>query len=160
MMSNRHVVCGHCGQVNRVAAGRPANKAQCGKCHQALFAGIPIEVDEANFERHVARNEIPILVDVWAPWCGPCRAMAPMFAQAARLLEPELRLLKLNSDEAQSLSAKLGIRSIPTLLLIWNGKILARHAGVMDARRIVQWTKEHLKTVQAAPPDPWPQDIA
>jgi thioredoxin 2 len=149
MMSSRHVVCGRCGQVNRVAAGRPANQAQCGKCHQALFAGTPFEVDEANFERHIQRNDMPILVDVWAPWCGPCRAMAPMFAEAARLLEPELRLLKLNSDEAQSLSAKLGIRSIPTLLLIWKGKILARHAGVMDARRIVHWTQEHLKSIQA-----------
>jgi thioredoxin 2 len=99
------------------------------------------------------RDELPLLVDVWAPWCGPCRAMAPMFAQAAHLLEPELRLLKLNSDEAQTLSVKLGIRSIPTLLLIWRGQILARHAGVMDTHRIVNWAREHLKDVQTATTD-------
>jgi thioredoxin 2 len=148
--SSRHIVCGKCGQVNRVAAGRPANRAECGTCHQALFSGTPIEVDEANFDRHITRNEIPILVDIWAPWCGPCRTMAPMFAEAARLLEPELRLLKLNSHEARSLSARLGIRSIPTLLLIWNGRILARHAGALDTTRIIHWTQEHLKNVQAS----------
>jgi thioredoxin 2 len=152
MEDSRHIVCGHCGQVNRVGANRPANLAQCGKCHQALFAGIPFEVDEATFERHVTRSDIPLLVDVWAPWCGPCRAMAPMFAQAARLLEPELRLLKVNSDEAQSLSGRLEIRSIPTLLFIWNGKVLTRHTGAMDTRRIVDWAREHLKNVRAATP--------
>lgn len=152
MEDGRHIVCGHCGQVNRVAANRPAILAQCGKCHQALFAGIPFGVDEATFERHATRDDIPLLVDIWAPWCGPCRAMAPMFAQAARLLEPELRLLKVNSDEAQSLSAKLEVRSIPTLLLIWKGKILARQTGVMDTRRIVDWALEHLKDAQAAVP--------
>ncbi len=149
MKATRHIVCGHCGQVNRVAGDGPAIRAQCGKCYQALFAGIPFEVDEANFERHVTRNEIHLLVDVWAPWCGPCRAMAPMFAEAARHLEPDLRLLKLNSEEAQSLSARLGIRSIPTLLLMRKGKILARHTGVMDAHRIAHWAQEHRKTSQA-----------
>jgi thioredoxin 2 len=138
-------------QVNRVAADKPASQAQCGKCRQRLFAGIPFEVDAGRFELHAGRDEIPLLVDVWAPWCGPCRAMAPMFAEAAHRLEPELRLLKLNSDEAQPLSAKLGIRSIPTLLLIWKGRVLARHTGVMDAHRIAQWAREHLRSVQTAP---------
>jgi thioredoxin 2 len=135
--------------VNRIAAERPAGQAQCGTCRRRLFAGIPFDVDETNLERHLARSEIPLLVDIWAPWCGPCRAMAPMFAEAARLLEPELRLLKLNSDAAQSLSARVGIRSLPTLLLISKGRILARHAGVMDARRIVHWTQANLKNPQA-----------
>jgi thioredoxin 2 len=153
MNAARHIVCGHCGQVNRIARDRPANQAQCGKCRQRLFAGVPLEVDEANFERHRMRDELPLLVDVWAPWCGPCRTMAPMFAQAAHLLEPELRLLKLNSDEAQTLSVQLGIRSIPTLLLIWRGKILARQAGVMDTHRIVNWTRGHLKDVQTSSTD-------
>lgn len=152
MEDNRQIVCGHCGQVNRVAVNRPAKLAQCGKCHHALFAGIPFEVDAATFERHAARSDIPLLVDVWAPWCGPCRAMAPMFAEAARLLEPELRLLKVNSDEDQSLSAKLEIRSIPTLLLIWKGEVLARHTGMVDTRRIVDWAREHLKNARAAAP--------
>jgi thioredoxin 2 len=152
MNGSRHIVCGHCGEVNRVAADRPANQAQCGKCRQPLFAGIPFEVDAAKFEHHASRDEIPLLVDVWAPWCGPCRAMAPMFAEAARLLEPELRLLKLNSDAAPSLSARLGIRSIPTLLLIKKGKIVARQTGVMDTRRIVDWTQGHLEHPQAASP--------
>jgi thioredoxin 2 len=153
MKAVRHIVCGHCGQVNRVAGDRPAKQAQCGKCRQRLFAGAPLEVDEVKFERHRMRDELPLLVDVWAPWCGPCRTMAPMFAQAAQLLEPDLRLLKLNSDEAQTLSAHLGIRSIPTLLLIWRGKVLARHAGVMDTHRIVNWAREHLKDVQTLSTD-------
>lgn len=150
MKGSCNIVCGRCGQVNRIPADKPARQALCGKCHQRLFAGIPFDVDETKFENHARRDEIPLLVDVWAPWCGPCQAMGTMFARAAHLLEPDLRLLKLNSDEAQSLSARLGIRSIPTLLLISNGRVLARHAGVMDVQRIVDWTRGHLKNLQAA----------
>lgn len=144
MTASHHIVCGHCGQVNRLAAGKPARAARCGKCRQRLFTGNVFEVDAERFELHAKRDEIPLLVDVWAPWCGPCRTMAPMFAEAARILEPELRLLKLNSDEAPSLSAKLAIRSIPTLLLIAKGKVLARHLGVLNTHRIVAWAREHL----------------
>ncbi|MFN3745539.1 MAG: thioredoxin TrxC [Hyphomicrobiaceae bacterium] len=140
----RNIVCGRCGQINRVPMDRPAARARCGACHEPLFAGRPVEVDATAFERHTTRNDIPVLVDVWAPWCGPCRVMAPMFEQAAAALEPDVRLLKLNSDEAPELSARLGIRSIPTLLLIESGKVLARTSGVMRADQIVAWTRSSL----------------
>lgn len=150
MSGSRHIVCRRCGQINRVADGRPAEQARCGACREPLFAGQPTEVDEAGFERHVTRNDIPVLVDVWAPWCGPCRAMAPMFAKAAGALEPEVRLLKLDSDQAPELSARLGIRSIPTLLLMQSGQVLARTSGAMSAEQIVAWTKSHLASAGAA----------
>lgn len=148
MSEPRNIVCGHCGQINRIPADRPAVKARCGACHEALFSGHPIAVDEASFDRHATRSDIPVLVDVWAPWCGPCRAMAPMFEQAAAELEPDVRLLKLNSDEAPELSARLGIRSIPTLLLVHKGSVLARISGVMRADQIVAWARSNI--VQAA----------
>ena len=148
MSEARNIVCGYCGQINRIPADRPAVKAGCGACHEALFSGHPIAVDEAGFDHHATRSDIPVLVDVWAPWCGPCRAMAPMFEQTATELEPDVRLLKLNSDEAPALSARLGIRSIPTLLLVHKGRVLARTSGVMRADQIVAWARSNI--VQAA----------
>lgn len=145
-----NIVCGRCGSINRVPADRPAVKARCGACHEALFSGHPIAVDEAGFDRHATRNDIPVLVDVLAPWCGPCRATAPMFEQAATALEPEVRLLKLNSDEAPALSARLGIRSIPTLLLMRRGMVLARTSGVMRADQIAAWAKSNLAQESAS----------
>jgi thioredoxin 2 len=144
MSETRRVVCGECGRTNRLPAERAPNNARCGACHQPIFAGHPLEVDEAGFERHVANSDVPLLVDVWAPWCGPCRAMAPMFERAAQQLEPKVRLLKLNSDAAPALSSRLGISSIPTLLLMRDGKEVARQAGAMDARNIVAWTEAGL----------------
>jgi thioredoxin 2 len=137
MSEARHIVCGRCDQINRVTVGRPAKRARCGSCHKPLFAGRPVEVDAAGFERHVQRNDIPVLVDVWAPWCGPCRAMAPMFDKAADALESEVRLLKLNSDQAPELSARLGIRSIPTMLLMQSSRVLGRTSGAMNLDQIV-----------------------
>lgn len=138
------VVCGHCGQINRLpaSAGKTGNTAaaKCGKCHTPIFSGHPIEVDEAAFKRHLAHSDLPLLVDVWAPWCGPCRAMAPMFERAAQELEPRARLLKLNSDTAPDVSARFGISGIPTLLLLKGGRELARVSGAMDSQRIVAWT--------------------
>jgi len=144
MSEARNIVCGRCGSINRVPADRPAVKARCGACHEALFSGRPIEVNEAGFDRHTTRNDIPVLVDVWAPWCGPCRAMAPMFEQAATALEPDVRLVKLNSDEAPELSARLGIRSIPTLLLAHKGRVLARTSGLLRADQIATWVRSYL----------------
>jgi len=140
MTQNRQIVCGHCGQINRLPAERVATTARCGSCHAPFFSGHPIEIDEAGFARQVAHSDVPLLIDVWAPWCGPCRAMAPMFERAAQELEPAVRLLKLNSETAQGLSARLGITGIPTLLLMQRGKEIARSAGAMDARGIVAWT--------------------
>ncbi len=140
MSASHQVVCGHCGKINRLPAERTATTARCGSCHQPIFSGHPIEVDEAAFDRHLAYNDIPVLVDVWAPWCGPCRAMAPMFERAAQQLEPGVRLLKLNSDQAPAVSSRLGISGIPTLLLMRGGKEIARTSGAMDTKNIVAWT--------------------
>jgi thioredoxin 2 len=144
MSDTRQIVCGHCGRTNRVPAARASDGARCGACHQSIFTGHPIEVDEEGFGRHVTNNNIPVLVDVWAPWCGPCRAMAPMFERAAQALEPKVRLLKLNSDNAPALSSRLNITGIPTLLLMSGGREVARRAGAMDARGIVAWTEAAL----------------
>ncbi|WP_316158419.1 MULTISPECIES: thioredoxin TrxC [unclassified Bradyrhizobium] len=145
MSNGLQIVCGHCGQINRLPADRAPTQGKCGKCHAPLFSGHPIEVDQAAFERHVAHSSLPLLVDVWAPWCGPCRAMAPMFARAAQELEPRVQLLKLNSDEAPEVSARFGISGIPTMLLLQQGRELARISGAMDSQRIVAWTLSGLR---------------
>lgn len=143
-VATRHVLCTRCHSVNRLPADRPAEKAKCGACHEPLFSGMAIPVDEAGFEKHLRQNDIPVLVDMWAPWCGPCRTMAPMFERAAGLLEPEVRLLKLNVDEAQETASSLGIRSIPALVLFRNGRVLGQAAGVKNAETIIHWARAHL----------------
>ena len=144
------LICPHCGQKNRISAERDAKSAHCGKCHQALFDGHPVEVDEAAFNRHLTTDELPLLVDVWAPWCGPCRMMAPAFEAAAGVLEPEVRLLKLNADTAPNVSQAFAIRSIPTILLFHRGRLVSRSSGALTAPQIVAWTRQHLPARAAA----------
>jgi thioredoxin 2 len=139
-----HVVCPHCHTTNRVAPAALGDAPTCGKCHQPLFTGHPLALDEAGFERHVSRSQLPVLVDFWAPWCGPCRQMAPQFEAAAQQLEPHVRLVKVNTEEAQALGAKLSIRSIPTLALFVDGREVARQPGAMGAADIVRWTHKQL----------------
>ncbi len=140
-----HIVCPACGSVNRVPSDRPATAARCGSCRRALFDAHPAAVDEAGFQKHLRSNSIPVLLDVWAPWCGPCRMMAPAFEHAAAVLEPRVRLLKLNADEAPNVSAQLGVRGIPAMYLFHNGAVVAQTAGAMQAEAIVRWTRDHLR---------------
>jgi len=142
--SRLHITCPACGATNRVPGERMAEHPVCGKCKQALFRGKPMELNEANFGAQLAASDIPVVVDFWAPWCGPCRSMAPHFERAAALLEPQVRLAKLNTEEAQATAARLGIRSIPTLIMFRNGREVARQSGAMDANSLVQWVRGQL----------------
>ena len=141
MSDSLHIVCPHCDGVNRVPAAKLSEQPVCGKCKQPLFDAHPVELGSSNFTQHINRNDIPVLVDFWAPWCGPCRMMAPAFVQATKQLEPGMRLAKLNTEEAQELGARYNIRSIPTLVLFLGGREIARQAGAMDAAGIVRWAR-------------------
>jgi thioredoxin 2 len=134
-----HLVCPHCATVNRLPAARLSESPSCGKCKKALFTGQPAELDAAAFAAQVERSDIPVVVDFWAPWCGPCRMMAPAFAQAARQLEPRYRLVKVNTEEQPALASRFGIRSIPTLVMFHQGRELGRQAGAMDAGSLIRW---------------------
>jgi thioredoxin 2 len=141
----RQFVCPACGAANRTPDGKDPLAARCGRCGELLFAGRPTEVDARAFNAHRASTKgAAVLVDVWAPWCGPCRSMAPNFAAAAKALEPDVRLLKLNSEAEPQASAALGISGIPALLLFRDGQAIARTAGLMSALQIVAWTRQAL----------------
>jgi thioredoxin 2 len=143
-----HIVCPHCDAINRVprarlAAGEAAG-GRCGACRERLFDGRPVALDTARFERHLAQSGVPLLVDLWAPWCGPCRAMAPEFERAARFLEPSVRLVKVNVDEEPRVAERFRVQSIPTLVLAFRGRELARAAGARSAAELVEWTRAQL----------------
>ncbi len=139
-----HVVCPHCDAVNRVGADKPALEARCGKCHRALFEGRPAALSEGRFERHLQRSDLPLVVDFWAEWCGPCKMMAPLFEEAARRLEPRVRFAKVDTDRNQELAARFGIRGIPTLILFEGGREVDRATGAMDLTHLLQWVERHL----------------
>ena len=145
------LVCPHCSAANRLPEGKDAAAAKCGRCHEKLFTGHPVEVTGAQLDAHRrSTHGAALLLDVWAPWCGPCRAMAPHFAAAAEALEPDVRLLKLNSDEHPGAAQALGVQGIPALFLIRDGKVVSRKAGLMNAGQITSWVREALSAAQAA----------
>jgi len=133
------VACPACLAPNRVPAARMAEDPKCGKCGAALLDGAPAELGEDQFEAFVQRTELPVLVDFWAPWCGPCRAMAPHFERAARELKDSVRLVKVNTEEAPQLAARYNIRSIPTLILFRSGVEQKRMSGALDAGALAKW---------------------
>lgn len=141
------IVCPSCGALNRAPSARLAEgaRSKCGKCHAPLFSGAPATVTSAAaFERFIGQGTLPVLVDFWAAWCGPCKMMAPMFAKAAQTLEPNVRLLKVDTEALPDVAGRFGIRSIPTLILFKDGREVGRQAGAMDAQSIVRWTERTL----------------
>ena len=139
MNDKRRIICPSCDGIVGVPAGRLADDPKCPRCHTALFAGHPVALTSANFDQHVAKSDLPVVVDFWAPWCGPCRIMAPAFEEAAQRMEPGARFAKLNTDEAQDIAGRYGIRSIPTLIVFKGGREVARQPGAMGAEALVRW---------------------
>jgi thioredoxin 2 len=138
-----HVVCGACAAVNRVPADRLPESPKCGKCHAPLLPGEPLELTEATFDRFIARNDLPVVVDFWADWCGPCKMMAPVFAQAAREQRTRFRFAKLDTDAQAAIAARYGIRSIPSLLVFRGGREVDRVAGALDGTRLRAFLSRH-----------------
>jgi thioredoxin 2 len=143
MPESRHLVCPNCSATNRVPADKLGQGPRCGKCGVQIFSGHPTDLTDANFQKHIEKNDIPVVVDFWADWCGPCKMMAPQFEQAAKQVEPDVRFGKLDTEAARGTAARFNIRSIPTLVLFRNGREVARQPGAMGAKDIVSWIRAH-----------------
>jgi thioredoxin 2 len=139
-----HLVCPHCRSINRVPATRLTEHPNCGQCHRALFTGHPITLTATDFDRQASQSDIPLVVDFWAPWCGPCQVMAPAYEQAAKVLEPHVRLAKVNTEEERALATRFGIASIPTMIVFRGGRELARQPGALGPQDIVRWIRAHV----------------
>ena len=144
MQNHLYAVCTSCNAVNRIPVQRNGKEINCGKCHQALFGLTPSSVDRAAFVAQISKSEVPVVVDFWAPWCGPCKAMAPAFAQVCARMDSRARFIKVNTDEEQALGAQYGIRSIPTVAIFKSGKEIARISGAQPAASLEQWIDSHI----------------
>jgi thioredoxin 2 len=138
------IVCSHCHATNRIPEGRKASEGQCGKCKQTIWQGKPVDLNESQFAKYTNKNDMPVVVDFWASWCGPCKAMAPAYAQVADKMKNQALFAKVNTENAQQLGAQLNIRSIPTLAVFRNGKEVDRIAGVLPANQLQQWIQQTL----------------
>jgi thioredoxin 2 len=136
--------CAHCAASNRVALARLAEQPRCGRCKQPLFTGEPVTLTAGNFRSLVESSDLPVVVDFWAAWCGPCTMMAPIFADAARTLEPHIRFAKLDTEAEGPLAGRFGIRSIPTLIVFRRGEEIARRSGVVQGSELRAWLQPYL----------------
>lgn len=142
MKDSFYIVCPHCDTTNRVPASKLSAGGKCGQCHQPLFAGAPLALNGARFACHAEKSDVPLLIDFWAEWCGPCRAMAPAFARAAQQLEPGIRLAKVNIDEEPALAQRFGVSSIPTMILVLHGREIDRIIGARSEADLVNWASQ------------------
>ncbi len=147
-VESRQIVCPHCTAINRVPRDKPASKGKCGRCHKPLFTGAPIAATAVAFDQQIQHSDVPVVVDFWAAWCGPCKAMAPVYERAAAEMEPEIRFLKVDTEAEGDLAARYRIQAIPTLMLFHRGKLLAQRAGAIDGQTLRAWLRQ--QTAQAA----------